>query len=63
MPINTAEHHRKSTARTTNFVINPWEVELKLSKICTYKASGPNKFPNWLLKDIYGKNVPVYNQV
>ena len=34
------------------FTINPWEVEHKLSMICTYKAPGPDKLPNWFLTEM-----------
>jgi len=44
---NTDDH-----CESDKFVIYPWEVELKLSTICTYKAPGPDELPNWLLKDM-----------
>ena len=52
--LNTTEHDNDTDdyCETDKFVIYPWEVELKLSNICTYKASGPDELPNWLLKEM-----------
>ena len=52
--LNTAEHDRNTDdyCHSDKFVIYPWEVELKLSSVCTFKAPGPDELPNWLLKDM-----------
>jgi len=34
------------------FIIYPWQVEQKLSNICSYKAAGPDGLPNWFLKEM-----------
>ena len=48
MSFNTAEHDGDTDdhCEFDKFVMYPWEVELKLSKICTYKAPGPDELPN-----------------
>ena len=52
--LKTAEHDGTTDdyCDSDKFVIYPWEVELKLSSVCTYKAPGPDELPNWLLKDM-----------
>ena len=35
----------------SDFVIDPSEVDIRLSKIKIYKAPGPDGIPNWLLRD------------
>jgi len=52
--LNTAKHDGDTDdhCESDKFVIYPWEVELKLLNICTYKAPGPDELPNWLLKDM-----------
>ena len=35
----------------SDFVIDPSEVDIRLSKIKLYKAPGPDGIPNWLLRD------------
>ena len=34
------------------FIIYPWQVQQKLSNICSYKAAGPDGLPNWFLKEM-----------
>ena len=35
----------------TEFIIEPYEVEAKLSRIDTHKSNGPDELPNWFLKE------------
>jgi len=35
----------------SDFVIDPSEVDIRLSKIKIHKAPGPDRIPNWLLRD------------
>ena len=36
---------------TDDFVIDPFEVDKRLSSIKIHKAPGPDGIPNWLLRD------------
>ena len=36
----------------SDYIIEPWEIELKLSEICVNKSPGPDCIPNWFLREM-----------
>jgi len=51
-PLDTDLIHDVSDACPLEYIIDPLEIESKLSRIYERKSSGPDELPNWYLKEL-----------
>jgi hypothetical protein len=50
-PLSPVYNCIDSSENLSDYVIYPYEVERKLSRVNVHKSSGPDNIPNWILRD------------